>query len=233
MIPFRTTAPCHGSPTVTMTIIVVNIGVFFFQQGLNEYAATRFIYTHALVPAIYSHPALARQAGLDPSNLLPLVSNSFLHGGYLHLIVNMWTLWLFGLPVEDRLGHWRYVLFYLACGAAASVAHLIFNWGSTVPALGASGAIAGVLGAFTWLFPRAKVAVVVPIIVVPLIVHWPAVLFTALWFALQLVQGWATLASNPLAGGVAWWMHIGGFAAGFLIAVRIRPRAQPMHRPWR
>ncbi|HRK96748.1 MAG TPA: rhomboid family intramembrane serine protease, partial [Rhodospirillales bacterium] len=173
MIPFRTTAPCHRSPVVSVSLIFLNIAVFFYQEGLGEQAEYAFITTFALIPAVYGSPAAARDAGLDPGNLLPLISNTFLHGGYLHLIVNMWTLWLFGLPVEDRLGPFRFSALYLCCGAAGSLAHLAFNLSSQVPALGASGAIAGVLGAFVWIYPRAKVAAVVPIIVIPWIVQPP------------------------------------------------------------
>ena len=231
MIPYRTTAPCHASPVVTMTLIVINIGVFFFQKGLQPRDAVVFIYTYALVPAVYGNPEMARQAGLDPTNLLAFVTNTFMHGGYLHLIVNMWTLWLFGLPVEDRLGPWRFVLFYLACGTAGSVAHMVFNLNSPVPALGASGAIAGVLGGFAWLCPRAKVAVVQPIFFFPLFFRLPALVFTAIWFLFQLVPGVAALSAAPTAGGIAWWAHIGGFVAGLLIAVKIRPRPR-RHGPW-
>lgn len=231
MIPYRTTATCHASPVVTMALIVINIGVFFLQKGLQPHDAVEFIYTHALVPAVYGNPEMARQAGLDPTNLLPFVTNTFLHGGYLHLIVNMWTLWLFGLPVEDRLGPWRFLLFYLACGTAGSIGHLVFNLNSAVPALGASGAIAGVLGGFAWLCPRAKVAVVQPIFFFPLIFQLPALVFTAIWFLLQLVPGVAALSVTTTAGGIAWWAHIGGFITGLLIAMKTRPRARS-HGPW-
>jgi len=231
MIPYRTTAPCHASPVVTMTLIVINIGVFFLQKGLQPQDAVAFIYTYALVPAVYGNPNMARQAGLDPTNLLPFVTNTFMHGGYLHLIVNMWTLWLFGLPVEDRLGPWRFLLFYLACGTAGSVGHLVFNLNSAVPALGASGAIAGVLGGFAWLCPGAKVAVVQPIFFFPLIFRLPALVFTAIWFLFQLVPGIAALSAAATGGSIAWWAHIGGFIAGLLIAMKIRPRGR-RHGPW-
>jgi membrane associated rhomboid family serine protease len=231
MFPYRTTAPCHSSPVVTMTLIVINIGVFFIEKGLQPQDAVAFIYTYALVPAVYGNPEMARQAGLDPTNLLPFITNTFMHGGYLHLIVNMWTLWLFGMPVEDRLGPWRFLLFYLACGTAGSVGHLVFNLTSTVPALGASGAIAGVLGGFAWLCPRAMVAVVVPIFFFPLFFRLPALVFTAIWFLFQLVPGFAALSAAETTVGIAWWAHIVGFVAGLLIAMKIRPRGRK-HGPW-
>lgn len=232
MIPFRTTVAASRSPVVTMTLIVINIAIFFVQLGLSPSEEIRFLYSYALVPAVYGNPAQARALGLDPTNFLPLITNTFMHGGFLHIILNMWTLWLFGVPLEDRLGPWRFLLFYLASGAAGSLAHLVFNLGSTVPALGASGAVAGVLGGFTWLFPRAKVAVVIPIIVVPLIFHWPALVYTALWFGLQVFQGTAALGAGPATGGIAWWAHIGGFLAGLAIAAWLRPKTVLRRRPW-
>ena len=232
MIPFRTTVAASRSPVVTMTLIVTNIAVFFVQLGLPPSEEIRFLYTYALVPAVYGDPALAHAAGLDPTNFLPLVTNTFMHGGFLHIILNMWTLWLFGVPLEDRLGPWRFLLFYLACGTLGSITHLVFNLNSVVPALGASGAIAGVLGGFTWLFPHAKVAVVVPVVIFPLIFHWPALLFTALWFALQVLQGTAALGAGPTTAGIAWWAHIGGFLAGLAIAAWLKPKAARRRGPW-
>jgi len=230
MFPFRTNVHAHGSPVVTMSLIVLNIAVFFIQIGLPPASAERFIYTYALVPAVYGNPGLARQVGLDPTNLLPFVSNTFMHGGFLHLIVNMWTLWLFGVPTEDRLGPWRFLLFYLICGLAGSIGHLVFNLDSVVPALGASGAIAGLLGAFSMLYPRAKVLLVVPIIVVPLFFQVPALLYTAVWFGLQVYQGTASLGAGAVGGGIAWWAHIGGFVCGLYLARRMKP---PIRRgPW-
>lgn len=232
MIPFRTTAPCHRSPVVSVSLIFLNIAAFFYQEGLGEQAEYAFITTFALIPAVYGSPAAARDAGLDPGNLLPLISNTFLHGGYLHLIVNMWTLWLFGLPVEDRLGPLRFSALYLCCGAAGSLAHLAFNLSSQVPALGASGAIAGVLGAFVWIYPRAKVAAVVPIIVIPWIVHLPAMLYAGIWFLIQMIEGWSAIGADPLAGGIAWWAHIGGFVAGLALAVALHARTRIVRGPW-
>ncbi|MCW5698872.1 MAG: rhomboid family intramembrane serine protease [Rhodospirillales bacterium] len=235
MIPFRVAVSTATSPVVTMSLIVINIAVYFIQLGLSPRKANEFIATYALVPAVYGHPAAARAYGFDPTNLLPILSNTFMHGGALHLIVNMWTLWLFGLPVEDRLGPWRFLLFYLTCGAAGSIAHLLFNLDSVVPALGASGAIAGVLGGFTRFHPRAKVAVVQPIFFIfPLIFHLPAVIFTGIWFLFQILGGWSSWGDSPTGGGIAWWAHIGGFAAGLAIALWLtrRPRQPRRRGPW-
>jgi membrane associated rhomboid family serine protease len=154
---------------------------------------------------------------LEPADFLPFVTMMFLHGGWLHIILNMWTLWLFGPTVEDRVGHGRFLAFYLVCGIAASVAHVLFNLTSTVPALGASGAIAGVLGCFMGLFPLARIVVVVPILFIPLFFEVPAFVFVGLWFLIQLFQGAAELILPSSGGGVAWWAHIGGFVAGLAL----------------
>lgn len=216
-------------PIVTMGLILANIAVFLYQLDLPGPQETVFIYTYALVPAVLTNPELARHVGLDPYNYWPLITNTFMHGGFLHLIFNMWTLWLFGLPVEGRLKPWRFLLFYLACGAFGSIGHLTFNLDSTVPALGASGAIAGLLGGYSRLFPRAKVTLVFPIIIIPVIFSVPALIYTGVWFALQVWQGTGELQFGAATGGgIAWWAHIGGFLAGLLLVGFFHgPRGRP------
>jgi membrane associated rhomboid family serine protease len=150
----------------------------------------------------------------------------FLHGGWLHLILNMWTLWLFGGAVEDRFGHVRYVLFYLLCGLAAGLTHFWTNTASTVPVVGASGAIAGVLAAYMALFPRSRIILLVPIFFIPFFLEWTASAYVSLWFVLQVVQGTLGLFVR-VAGGIAWWAHIGGFMAGLaLTPIAHRPRSR-------
>lgn len=224
MIPFRTTAPATTSPIVTMLLIVANIGIFLFFLGLSPRDQQLFIYHYALVPVIYGEPALAVRHGFDPTNFWPLITNTFLHGGWLHLIFNMWTLWLFGPALESRLGILRFLVMYLLAGAAGSVGHLVFNLGSPVPALGASGAIAGVLGGYTLLYPQARVSIVQPILIFPVFFTIPAIVFTVIWFALQFLQGWASLSASPASGGIAWWAHIFGFLAGILLTTWLSPR---------
>jgi membrane associated rhomboid family serine protease len=164
---------------------------------------------------------------LVPADYLPFVSNMFLHGGWLHLVLNMWTLWLFGPAVEDRLGPTRYILFYLACGVFASVTHAVFNPGSIVPALGASGAIAGVLGCYIRLFPHALLIVMIPILFFPLFFEVPAIVFAGLWFITQVLGGAVGLLMPADGGGIAWWAHIGGFVAGLALAVPLQRRQRP------
>ncbi|MCB2099868.1 MAG: rhomboid family intramembrane serine protease [Rhodobacterales bacterium] len=230
MIPIRTNAPNDGSPVVTMGLILVNLAVFIYQTSLAGRAELDFVLAYALVPKVYSHPLLARQAGLDPSNFLPFITNTFMHGSWLHIAFNMWTLWLFGGPLEEALGKWRFLLVYLLFGLAGSLAHLLANWGSPVPVLGASGAIAGVLGTFTVLYPRARVGILQPIFIFPLLLHVPALLYTAFWFGLQVWEGWASL--GQAGAGVAWWAHIGGFVAGLAAGYRLRHRRITQPAVW-
>jgi len=223
MIPFRTTAETHShaAPVATVGLILTNIAVFLFMADLAPEQGNLFIYSYSLVPRFFSESEAARQLDLAPYHLMPLITNTFLHGGFLHLILNMWMLWLFGAPLEGRLGFIPFLFFYLLAGAAGSAGHLVTNWGSPIPALGASGAIAGVLGGFTYAYPKAKVAIVQPIFFFPLIFHLPALLFTGFWFAIQIIQGLAAF-SRPdagQAGGIAWWAHIGGFVVGLVLVI--------------
>lgn len=223
MIPYRTTAPTALLPIVTVLLIVANAAVMLMIASMTEDQATFFVYTYGLVPAFITDPALAYDNGLHPKGLLTLLSNAFLHGGLLHLVLNMWTLWLFGGPIEGRLGGSRFLFFYLACGIAGSAGHLIFNLGSTVPAVGASGAIAGVLGGFMLLYPRSHVALVLPIVIIPFFFQVPAVVFATVWFFIQLSEGWSDLMRGGTAGGIAWWAHIFGFITGMVLVRLIDP----------
>jgi membrane associated rhomboid family serine protease len=212
MIPIRNAVPSRYPPVVTWLLIATNCLVFLLQNSLSPADLEEFLRDFALIPARYTAGFV--DGDVSVADLFPFFTMMFLHGGWLHLILNMWTLWLFGPTVEDRLGHGRYLAFYLACGLAASIAHVVFNPTSIVPALGASGAIAGVLGCYLRLFPMARVVVVVPIIFIPLFFEVYAFVFVGLWFLVQLFQGTAELLLGISAGGVAWWAHVGGFVAG-------------------
>jgi membrane associated rhomboid family serine protease len=214
MFPIRNSVPSRYPAVVTWTLIAANCAIFLFQLGLDPRELELFVFTFALIPARYF--AAAPFGGADSlADYLPFLSNVFLHAGWLHLIFNMWTLWLFGPTVEDRLGSLRFLAFYLACGVLASVAHAMFNPLSVVPALGASGAIAGVLGCYVRLFPFARIVVLIPILFLPFFFEMPAIVCIGIWFAIQILQGTVDLfAAASHGGGVAWWAHIGGFAAG-------------------
>ena len=216
MIPLRDANPSSRTPWVTFLIIGLNILAFLYEVALPEARLEQLIFTMGMVPArVTVFPA-------DPAitfgdAFLPLFSSMFLHGGWLHLIGNMWFLWIFGDNIEDRLGHLRYLLFYLVCGLGAGVAHTLFNLNSTMPTIGASGAVAGVLGGYLLLYPHARVLTLIPAFFLYM-VELPAYIVLALWFVIQLFSGTASLgARDASAGGVAWWAHIGGFLLGLAL----------------
>jgi membrane associated rhomboid family serine protease len=217
MIPIHTAIPSRYPPLVTWMLIATNCVVFLIQNSMSSLELERFLVHFALIPARYYDLVAGVKLDLAPDDFLPFLTMMFLHGGWLHIIFNMWTLWLFGPTIEDRLGHGRFLVFYLVCGVVAAVAHVYFNSTSTVPALGASGAIAGVLGCFMGLFPLARVVVIVPIVFIPLFFEVPAFVFIGLWFLLQLFQGTVELLLASSSGGVAWWAHVGGFVAGLVL----------------
>ena len=224
MFPIATAVPYRYPPFVTWSLIGANVLVFLFQISLPPAAQAAFVHAFALIPARYAQDGLA-------AGVVPFFSNMFLHGGWVHILANMWTLYLFGPAIEDRLGKGRFLFFYLLCGVGASVAHVLVNLDSTLPALGASGAIAGILGAYMRLFPLARVIVLVPILFIPYFFELPAALFAGLWFVIQLVSGVGAMFADASAGGIAWWAHIGGFAFGWLI-IPLLHRSARQHRPY-
>jgi rhomboid family protein len=213
MFPIKNAVPTRYPPVVTWALIAANCLVFFVQLGLSPREEELFLIRFALIPARY-FGLLPVGSPSSLADYLPFLTMMFLHGGWLHLILNMWTLWLFGKVIEDRMGSGRFLLFYLVCGILAAFAHAIFNADSVVPALGASGAIAGVLGCYVRLFPTARLIVLVPIIIIPFFFEMPAILYVGFWFVMQMLQGAAELFMPSTGGGVAWWAHIGGFIAG-------------------
>jgi membrane associated rhomboid family serine protease len=225
MIPLKDLNPARSFPIVTLLLIAANVAVFIHQITLPPAAAETFIKTYALTP---SHIKLAleghRYTLLDA--FLPLLTCMFLHGGFFHIISNMWFLWIFGDNVEEQLGHFGYLLFYLVCGVGSGIAQVVFSWGSHVPSLGASGAISGVLGAYIVFFPGARILTFVFVFIVPI----PAAVFIGLWFLMNFMSGVSSLGALN-TGGVAWWAHVGGFLLGALIAgiVKLTGRA-PAYR---
>jgi membrane associated rhomboid family serine protease len=230
MIPIRSTVATHSAPILTLLLIATNCAIFLYQISLSDLHQETFLLNYALIPVRYFAPDTLHLPAPRLLDYLPFATNMFLHGGWLHLIVNMWTLWIFGPAIEDRLGSTRYLVFYLACGVLASATHAIFNATSAVPALGASGAIAGVLGCYARLFPFARVIVLVPVLFLPLFFELHAILFVGLWFILQVLQGTAELLRPSLGGGVAWWAHIGGFVAGLAFAGLLMPARRRYRR---
>ena len=214
LIPLRDLLPRRRRPVITVALIAVNLLFFFYELTLGP-ALPRFLMQAAFVPArAFEGPvSVGRLGGEGLSVLLSM----FLHGGWMHVGGNMLYLWIFGDNIEDRLGHARFLLFYLLCGYAASFAHAFFNAGSTVPAIGASGAIAGVLGAYLVLHPGARIVSLVFLGFFFTTVEVPAIVFLPIWFLIQFFSGLASLGGPESGGGVAWFAHIGGFVAGPLL----------------
>ncbi|BBO67881.1 hypothetical protein DSCA_18110 [Desulfosarcina alkanivorans] len=211
MIPIRDTTPSKSVPVVNNTLIGINV-VFFLVQLAQGPAQDHFVYLYGLVPAKFTVPRVAAYFSFG-QNLLSLFTFMFLHGGFMHLIGNMWTLYIFGDNVEDRLGSARYIAFYLLCGLASGMSHLLLNAHSNIPTIGASGAIAGVMGAYFILYPGSRILTLIPIIFIPWFVEIPAFFFLGIWFVLQFLNA---AGSSGHAGGIAWWAHIGGFVFGVL-----------------
>jgi membrane associated rhomboid family serine protease len=211
MFPISDVIPSRTAPVVTVGLISLNAAVFLYQQTLPEVPLQQFVATYALIPAWFSVPAL--------------FTSQFLHGGWLHVLSNMLYLWIFGDNVEDRLGHGRFLVFYLGAGAVAAVLQMLFDPFSNIPMVGASGAIAGVMGAYFVLYPYSRVLTVVFLVIFFDIIEIPAIFFLGVWFLLQLLSGVGSLAfSNAAGGGIAFWAHIGGFIAGALIGLVLRSR---------
>ena len=216
MFPIRDSVAVRRFPVMVWALIAVNVAAFLYELRLPPTHLDAFIDLFGVVPARYTHPRWAAAQNY-PSDWRPLLVHMFLHGGWLHLIGNMWMLKIFGSSVEDRMGPLRFLLFYLLAGGAAVAAEIFFQRDSALPMVGASGAVAGVMGGYYAMFPHARVTVLVPILIIPLFVDVPAVIFLGLWFLSQVFSATASLSSHAFAGGVAWWAHAGGFVAGLLL----------------
>jgi membrane associated rhomboid family serine protease len=209
VIPLKDDIPSSTFPIVNVLLIITNLFVFGYQLSMGRYV-DQFIFTHAVIPAQIV------TVGLTADQFARLTATMFFHGGWLHVLSNMLYLWIFGDNVEDRMGHFKYLVFYLLTGYMATIAHILSSPASKTPLIGASGAIAGVLGAYLILFPRARVLTLVFLFIFIPIVPIPAVVFLGIWFFLQILSGTASL-SDQAAQGVAYWAHIGGFIAGVVM----------------
>lgn len=198
-------------------LILVNGTIFFFELTFSPLLREQFFYLFGIVPARFTHPEWAAWIGFPIDTYWPFLTHMFLHGGWVHIIGNLWTLWIFGDNIEDRMGPARFLVFYLICGLVGGIVHWITNPDSTVPAVGASGAIAGVMGAYLLLFPLARVVVLFPVFFWPFFFEVHAIAYLGVWFLTQVFSGMAALGSPQQVGGVAWWAHAGGFAAGVLL----------------
>ncbi len=220
MIPLRSSERTSSAATITLLLILVNVLVFVFELSLpNEpdyynpagLSLNKLILTYGIVP--------------DRFHFSSLLTSMFLHGGFLHVAGNMWFLWVFGKGVEDLLGHARFLTFYLACGLAAGLAHLLLNPYSPVPTIGASGAIAGVMGAYLIKFPHARIVTLVPIVFFITTLDLPAALLLLYWFAIQFFSGVGSVGYSQVSkGDVAWFAHVGGFIAGMVFVLMVPAR---------
>ena len=217
MIPIRDTIPSRGVPVVTWSLIAANVAVFLFELTLDPDELEALFYLFGVVPARFTHPSWASRLGLPVDDYWPFLTSMFLHDGWLHVISNMWALWIFGDNVEERMGRLRFLLFYLLTGLAAGLVHWFTNAQSIVPTVGASGAIAGVLGAYFVLFPYARIIVLLPVFFFPFFFELPAVTYLFVWFASQMIGGALSALGPQDVGGIAWWAHLGGFGAGMLL----------------
>lgn len=223
MIPIRDRNPSGSFPIVTVSIILANVLVFLLELSLGP-RLDSFLFQFGVVPIKMSYSADIPGSTFI-NTYFPVFSYMFLHGGFIHLIGNMWYLWIFGDNIEDKLGRFKFILFYLLCGVGSAIVHVSFNRQSGVPCVGASGAIAGVLGAYMITFPRARVLVIVPLFIVWQMMELPAIFVLGFWFLIQFFSGAAAISSVPGEGGVAWWAHIGGFVLG-IILIKIFPKSR-------
>jgi rhomboid family protein len=216
MIPLRSSEPHYTPARVTLVIILVNVLVFIYELSLPGYRLNRFIELHGIVP--------------DRLHVASIFTSMFIHGGFLHIAGNMWFLWIFGRGVEDLLGHAKFLLFYFVCGVVAAIAQVLVSPFSTVPTIGASGAIAGVMGAYLVKYPRARIVTLVIIIVFITTVDIPAAFLLLYWFAIQFFSGVGSIYSQASNSDVAFFAHVGGFLAGMGLILLLPTK--PRYRRW-
>jgi membrane associated rhomboid family serine protease len=214
MIPLRDVIPSRTTPYITVTIIVLNALAWFYEVSLPSRQLNAFLYVYGVVPAAFSLPTL--------------ITSMFLHGSWMHVIGNMWYLWIFGDNVEDRLGHGRFIVFYLMCGIVAAFGQIAIDPTSTLPTIGASGAIAGVLGAYFVLYPRSRVLTLIPLLIIWEMVELPAIVLLGFWFLIQLFNAGAmAVTASTSGGGVAFMAHVAGFLTGLVGVFVFRKRERP------
>jgi len=217
MFPIRDTQPSYSRPVVTILIIVLNVLAFLYEFSLDDYSRNYFIANYGLIP--------------DRLHVWAVFTSMFLHGGWMHIIGNMWFLWIFGDNVEDVMGHGKYLIFYLLCGVAAGMTQVMFNPHSRLPMVGASGAIAGVMGAYLIKFPQSRIVTVVFIFIFLTRIEVPAVLMLLYWFFIQLFSGFGSIGySQANQGGTAFFAHIGGFIAGMILVKLLGTREKYLRR---
>jgi membrane associated rhomboid family serine protease len=227
VIPLKDLTPRRSPPIMTILLIAANTVVFLYQVSLSSRAGDALVNTYGLVPLRIQYALAGTHHVTLAQACVPLFTCMFLHGGWMHLIGNMWFLWIFGGNVEDRFGSFPYLLFYMVCGLGSGISQALFSWGSRIPSVGASGAISGVLGAYVVFFPGSRILTLVPLFILWFTARIPAFVFILLWFAAQFLSGLGSLGAVN-TGGVAWWAHVGGFLIGALIAVATKSAGRAM-----
>lgn len=222
MIPLRDANPSRKKPVVTFLIIFVNLVIFIFETSMPHYLLEDFLKVFGFIPLMLTKSLLGVLSGNIEIYILPIFTSMFLHGSWTHLISNMWALWLFGDNVEDRMGHFKFLIFYLISGFIAALVHYLFNFNSPVVTIGASGAIAGVMGAYFIMFPFARITTLIPLLWIPFFVDIPSFIYIGLWFISQISNGVLTLIGPLYGAGIAWWAHIGGFLYGAYVAPKYK-----------
>ena len=231
MIPFRDTLTVEKTPYITWGLIFINFLIFGYLEIIPEGRAFALFQEYGLVPARYSNPLWSAITKVSPDNYLPFVSNLFLHSTWMHLIMNIWMLWIFGDDVEDVMGKNRFVVFYFICGIGANIALYCVASKSPVPVVGASGALAGILGAYMFMFPYAKIVIWIPILFLPIFIELPAISFLGVWVIFQLNDATTTF-SNESATSLSWVGHLAGFFIGAIIFRLLLPTTHtPQHQP--
>jgi len=233
MIPLNDNVRRQTFWVSTLALIAINTAVFAYELSLGP-ALNRFIVTFGLIPARYTTPHGAIIISGLVEFLVPVFTSMFIHGGWLHLIGNMLFLFVFGRSIEDRFGHKQFLLLYFISGFGAAIVHVLFNMGSPVPTIGASGAIAGILGAYLVCYPTARISTLIPLLIIFWIIRIPAFLMLGYWFVIQFLAGHQQMMTIESAtrGGVAWWAHVGGFALGILLALAIPKRQRRAVQIW-
>jgi membrane associated rhomboid family serine protease len=231
MFPLKDDNPTAIIPVVTWALIAVNVMVFLYQVSLGPETSRLFIYQYGAIPAVVAGRQALRDGIAAVPPVLSVFTSMFLHGGWMHLIGNLWFLWIFGNNIEEAMGGLRFLVFYLLCGVLASWSHIASNTGSTLPTIGASGAISGVLGAYIMLYPRARVWTLIFLGFFIKLFYIPAGIILGYWFLIQILNG--SMAGSQAAGGVAFWAHIGGFVSGILLVGIFKKRNVRFFNPAR
>jgi|WetSurMetagenome_2_1015567.scaffolds.fasta_scaffold46692_3 membrane associated rhomboid family serine protease len=222
MFPLKDDNPVQITPIITLALIAFNVLIFLYQVSLGYESSRLFVYQFGTIPAIIAgnHTLPPAIETIPPA--LSIFTSMFLHGGWMHLIGNMWFLWIFGNNIEEAMGGLRYLVFYLLCGIIASWSHILSNPDSIIPTVGASGAIAGVLGAYIMLYPRARIWTLILLGFFSRLIYIPAGIILGYWFLIQVANG--SIAGMRAVGGVAFWAHIGGFVAGIALVGLFKKR---------